>query len=237
MAAGASAARCETSPGSAAGIEKTRPARTAGISLQSGVARSSSSGGRPPGAVATTIASASSASADSTAICPAPAIPAAARHEEIRETSPLPDDDGLAIDDGPADLERRQGTCDARHASRPVEAALLHVNSACWPPKLARNSKRSEFALRRGPFGEYRFTSPSLVIGCSTVAKNAREGRMYLQIIRLVLLVALFNLPASVVCSQTVNTVTVGWLSVAAASIYPPSLRCCVSKATKKVVT
>ena len=46
---------------------------------------------------------------------------------------------------------------------------------------------------------------------------------MYLQIIRLVLLVALFNLPASVVCSQTVKTVTVGWLSVALPSIFPPS--------------
>ena len=45
---------------------------------------------------------------------------------------------------------------------------------------------------------------------------------MYLQIIRLVLLVALFNLPASVVSSQTVKPVTIGFLSVALPSIYPP---------------
>ena len=45
---------------------------------------------------------------------------------------------------------------------------------------------------------------------------------MYLRIIHLLALVALINLPASVVSSQTVKPVTVGFLSVAAASIYPP---------------
>jgi putative ABC transport system substrate-binding protein len=44
---------------------------------------------------------------------------------------------------------------------------------------------------------------------------------MYLRIIRLFVLVALFNLPASVVCPQTVKTVTVGYLSPSFASIPP----------------
>jgi putative ABC transport system substrate-binding protein len=45
---------------------------------------------------------------------------------------------------------------------------------------------------------------------------------MYLRIIRLIMFVALANLHVSVANSQTVKPVTVGWLSVAAPSIYPP---------------
>ena len=45
---------------------------------------------------------------------------------------------------------------------------------------------------------------------------------MYRQIIRLVVLVALFNLPASVVSSQTVKPVTVGYLSLLPS--IPPNL-------------
>ncbi|MFI5013743.1 MAG: ABC transporter substrate-binding protein [Hyphomicrobiales bacterium] len=44
---------------------------------------------------------------------------------------------------------------------------------------------------------------------------------MYLRIIRLVVLVALFNLPASVVSSQTVKPITIGFLNSALPSIPP----------------
>lgn len=45
---------------------------------------------------------------------------------------------------------------------------------------------------------------------------------MYLWIIRLLAVVALIPLPVLVVSAQTVKPVTVGFLSVGSASIYPP---------------
>jgi putative ABC transport system substrate-binding protein len=48
---------------------------------------------------------------------------------------------------------------------------------------------------------------------------------MYIRIMRLLAVLALLTLPASLVSSQTVKPVTVGWLSVALPSIYPPFIQ------------
>src|SRR6516165_9601814 len=48
---------------------------------------------------------------------------------------------------------------------------------------------------------------------------------MYIRIMRVLAVLALLTLPASLVSSQTVKPVTVGWLSVALPSIYPPFIQ------------
>jgi hypothetical protein len=123
-------------------------------------------------------------------------------------------------------------------ASAGLRRVRAHVDSVCWPPEACLELQTvAKLHFTWKPCGEYRprlgrtdkanghathLRLSFLALGFLAVGEHERRAEMYLRIIRLLALVALINLPASVVSSQTVKPVTVGFLSVAAASIYPP---------------